>query len=79
VLGDVALGVGLDEQVEVAGLVVAGDGSVGADNLLGAAIRLRQVGTDGDVLADRETEDMTRGGKLESVTVVRERTRSCQP
>ncbi len=40
VLGDVALRVGLDEEVEEAGLVVAGYGGVGADDLLGLAVLL---------------------------------------
>lgn len=57
VLGDVSGRVGLDQEVEVAGLVVAADRGVGADDLLGCAVRLGEVGTDGDVLADGEAED----------------------
>lgn len=60
-LGDVSGWVALDEQIEEPRLVVAGDWSVGADNLLldGSAIckGLWQRGGDGDVLADWETED----------------------
>lgn len=55
VLGDVALGVGLDEQVEVAGFIVRGDGSVRADNLLGLA---GDGGGKRDVLADGEAQDV---------------------
>jgi hypothetical protein len=67
VLGDVALGVGLDEEVEVAGLVVSGDGGVGADDFLGGAVGLLDRGADGDVLADGEAEDRGLCGELESV------------
>lgn len=44
VLGDVALGVGLDQEIEVTGLVVTRDGSVRANNLLGGAVRLDDGG-----------------------------------
>ncbi len=67
VLGDVALRVGLDEEVEVPGLVIARDGSVRADNLLGGAVWLGQGRTNGDVLADGEAEDGVARGQLEAV------------
>lgn len=57
VLGDVSLGVGLDEDIEEAGLVVTRDGSVGADNLLGGAVGLDNWGANGDVLADGKAKD----------------------
>lgn len=66
-LGNVALGVRLDEQVKVAGLVVARDGGVGADNLLGGAVGLGEGRADGDVLADGEAEDRLGRGELEAV------------
>lgn len=55
--GNVASRVGFDEQIEVAGLVVARDGGIRSHNLLSRAIRLRDSSTDGDVLADRKAED----------------------
>lgn len=67
VLGDVTGGVGLDQEVEVAGLVVARNGSVGAHNLLGGAIRLGAVGTNGDVLTDGQAEDGLLAGEVEAV------------
>lgn len=67
VLGDVALGVGLDQEVEEAGLVVARYGSVRADDFLGRAIGLGEGSTDGDVLADGETEDGSSRRQLETV------------
>ena len=42
VLGDVALGVALDQEIKVAGLMISGDGSVGAHDLLGLAVLLRK-------------------------------------
>ena len=54
---DVALRVRLDEEVEVAGLVVARDWGVGTDDLLVRSFGLGKDGTDGDVLADGEAED----------------------
>lgn len=69
VLADVAGGVGLDQQVEVAGLVVAADGGVGPHDLLAAAVGLGDVGADGDVLPDRQAEDRRRRGELEPVAV----------
>lgn len=70
VLGDVALGVRLDQKVEVAGLVVTRDGGVRADNLLGRTIGLDTGGADGDVLADGEAEDVLGAGELEAVAIV---------
>ena len=52
ILRDVTGGVRLDEQVEVAGLVIARDGSVGANNLLASAIILGDGSADRDVLAN---------------------------
>lgn len=57
VLGDVTRGVGLNEEVEVPGLVVAGDGGVGSDDFFIGTFGLGEGGCDGDVLADWETED----------------------
>jgi hypothetical protein len=67
VLRDVALRVGLDEEVEVAGLVVAGDRSVGSYDLLGGPVGLWAGSADGDVLADGEAEDGIWRGELEAV------------
>lgn len=67
VFGDVAGGVGFDEQVEVAGLVVAGDWGVGADDFFVGVVGLREGGGDGDVLANREAEDGGWGGEFEAV------------
>jgi len=55
----VALGVGFDEEVEEAGLVVAGNWGVGADDLLGGVVvrGVRESGGEGDVLADGEAKD----------------------
>jgi hypothetical protein len=64
VLGDVTLGVGLDQQVEVASLVVGRDGGVGADNLLGLAGDGRG---EGDVLANGETKDIGGTGQGETI------------
>lgn len=64
VLGDVTLGVSLDEQVEVTGLIVGGDRGVGADNLLGLALN---GGGEGDVLTDGETEDISGTGQRKAV------------
>jgi hypothetical protein len=63
VLADVASWVGFDEQVEVAGDLVAGDGRVGTDDLLflyGAGVLGVGDGEDRgdrDVLPDWEAED----------------------
>lgn len=67
VLGDIASGVGLDQKVKVARLVVARDGGIGAHDLLGGAIGLGQFGANGDVLADGEAEDRIGGGERETV------------
>lgn len=73
VLGDVAGGIGLDEQVEVAGLVVTGDGGVGAEEILADSLALwvrgGEVRGDGDVLADWEAEDRVGSWELEAVAV----------
>lgn len=66
---DVARRVRLDQQVEVAGLLVAADGRVRADDLLGAAVGLREDGADADVLPDGEAEYVRGGGERESVAV----------
>lgn len=62
VLGDVTLGVGLDKEIEVASLIVRGDGGVGADNLLTA-----NGGGKRDVLTDGETQDIGGTGQGETV------------
>jgi hypothetical protein len=67
VLGDVALRVRLDQEVDVAGLVVTRDGGVRANNLLDRAIGLGARSTNRDVLTDRKTENMLGAGKLEAV------------
>lgn len=64
VLGDVTLGVGLDEEIEVTGLIVRGDGSVGADDLLGLAL---DGGRQGDVLTDGQTQNIGGVGQREAV------------
>lgn len=68
-LGDVALRVALDQEIEVAGLVVAGDGSVGTHNLLKLAILLGEDSADGDMLTDGEAEDRLFGWELKSVAI----------
>ena len=72
VTADVAGRVALDEQVEVAGVDIGGDGGVGTNDLLvGHGLGLRvldvEVGGDRDVLADGQTEDAVRGGQGEAV------------
>lgn len=67
-LGDIAGGVGFDEQVEVALVVVGGDGGVGADDLFGLAVD-GEGGTEGDVLADWEAEDVGGFGEGKAVAV----------
>lgn len=64
ILGDVTLGVGLDEQIEVSGLIVGGDRGVRANNLLGLT---GDSSGERDVLADGEAEDI--GGTGEGETV----------
>lgn len=67
VFGDVTGGVRLNEEIEVAWLVVARNWGVGADDLFGCAFRLRKSGCDRDVLSDRESENMMRLWELEAV------------
>lgn len=67
VFGDVALGIGLDQEVKVSGLVIAGDGRIRSDNLLGCAIGLLQIGADRNVLADGKAEDRIGRGELEAI------------
>lgn len=64
VLGNVTLGVSLDEEVKVAGFIVGGDGGVGAHNLLGLAVN---GGCERDVLADGQTENVGGAGQGEAV------------
>lgn len=71
VLADVAGGVRLDEQVEVARLLVAADGRVRPHDLLVAAVGLVEDRADGDVLPDGEAEDVGRAGQGEAVAVAR--------
>ena len=66
-LRDITGRVGLDEEVEVAGLVITGNGGVGSDDFFLGIIWLGKGGCDGDVLADWETEDGRRGWETESV------------
>ena len=61
--------IGLDEEVEVAGLVVTRDGSVGSNNLFLGTIGLGQGRRNGDMLADGQSKDGIRRGKLESVAM----------
>lgn len=68
VFGDIAGGVGLDEEIEIARLVVAGNWGVRADNFLGGAIGLLDVGANRDMLANWEAKNGTWRGELESVT-----------
>jgi hypothetical protein len=62
--GDVAGRVRFDEEVEIALVFVRGDGSVGSDDFLGLA---GDGSGEGDVLADREAEDVGGVGELEAV------------
>lgn len=64
VLGDVAGGVGLDEEREGTAVVIGGDGGVGADDFFAV-----DGGGDGDMLTDGETEDAVLGGEVEFVAV----------
>ena len=68
-LGDVALWVRLDEEIKETGLVISRDRSIGSNNIFVAAVFLLDGGANGNVLADRETEDRFGGGELEAVTV----------
>jgi len=72
VTADVSGRVALDEQVEVAGVDIGRDGSVGTNDLLvGDGLSLGvldiEVGGDRDVLADGQTENAVRGGQSEAV------------
>jgi hypothetical protein len=67
--GDVAGGVGFYEEVEVARLMVTGDGGIGADDFFRGAIGLGECSCDGDVLTYWETEDGGGRGELEPVAV----------
>lgn len=69
-LGDVALGVRLDQEIKITRLMVARDGRVRADNLLGGAIGLGKRSTNGDVLADRETKDGSGRREFEAVAML---------
>jgi len=62
VSGDVAGRVRFDEEVEVALVIVGGDGGVGADDFFAF-----DGGCERDVLADGQTEDVFLVGELESV------------
>jgi hypothetical protein len=69
--GDVAGRVRFDEEVEIALVFVRGDGSVGSDDFLGLA---GDGSGKGNVLADREAENVGGVGELEAVDgrIVRE-------
>ena len=76
---DVSGGVALDQQVEVPGRRVVGDGCVRAQNLLvgrdaGLGVCDGERGGEGNVLAGGKAEDGCRAGQLEAVDggVVRE-------
>lgn len=64
VLGDVPSGVGLDQEGELAFVVVRGDWRIGAHDFFAI-----DVGSDTDVLADREAEDVIGPGKVETVAL----------
>jgi len=64
VLGDVAGRVRLNEQIDIALVFIRGYGRVRADNFLGLA---GNGGGQGNVLADREAEDIGRTRKFEAV------------
>jgi hypothetical protein len=65
-LGDIASGVRLDEEVKVALVFVRGDGCVRANDFFGLT---SDGGAEGDVLADGEAEDVLLAGELETVAV----------
>jgi hypothetical protein len=69
VFRDVTGGIGLDEEVEVAGLVVPRDGSIGTNNLFVGTVGLGEGRRNGDMLADGEPKDGISRGKLESVAL----------
>lgn len=69
---DVACGIAFDDEVEVAGFDIGGDGGVGSYDFL--AVNLRGLGVghvegcgEGDVLTDGKAEDAVLGGQLEAV------------
>ena len=64
VLGDVTLVISLDQEIEVASLIVGRDGGVRTNNLLGLTVN---GGSKRDVLTDGKTKDI--GGTGESETV----------
>ena len=65
-LGDVAGGVRLDQEIEETLVVVGGGGGVGAHNFLGLAF---DIGGEGDVLADGKTENVALLGEFEAVAI----------
>jgi hypothetical protein len=67
VLRDVALGIRLDQEVDKARLVIAGNRGVRSDNFLDGSIRLRKVSANGDVLADGKAKNASGRRELESV------------
>jgi len=64
-LGDVASRIGLDEEVEVALVLIGGDGRVRANDFLGLAC---DSSGERNVLADGEAEDVGLARELEPVT-----------
>lgn len=64
IFGDVTGGVGLNQERELALVIVGGDGCIGAYDLLAV-----DVGSDGDVLADGEAEDVVCAGEIKAITV----------
>lgn len=69
--GDIALGVFLDQQIEVTGLIVRGDRGVRAHNLLGVS---GDRSSERDVLADGQSQDVrgTRKGEAVDSDIVRD-------
>lgn len=67
-LGDIALRICLDEEIEMSALVVVGDWRVGSDNFLGTTVWLWDICSNGYVLSDREPQRDLRGRQLEPVT-----------
>jgi hypothetical protein len=59
-LRDITGGVGLDEEIEVAGLVVTRDRGIGSNNFFLGAVWLGKRGCNGDVLTDWEAENRVR-------------------
>lgn len=64
IFGYVAGGVGLDQEGELALVIVGGDGCVGAHDILAV-----DAGSDGDVFADGEAEDVVSAGEIKAVAV----------